>query len=713
MSKLSFGKALTEVARALRKSGFVVKNPLSLLPIESWVNSSGPIWATERCKNLKVVALELLAGNTVNIPDWTKKTKYKGQIIPDYPIFKVLVACISADNWRGVRLCLSVLNLYHLLKGPNRAKVVESIDNLSTPFDPIYERHQEAYLPYIDWFFDSLNFRFEDSDFKPRFFSSKVAELPGKNSRFDSILHRGTVPRTISHRVQRVTGYTRNIWLGGDPGPEDFFGGNIHVIHESGMKQRIIVIPSVWVQWSLDPLKHQLLGLLKGIWEDATHDQDSAVRFLKRNQGKGYYYAVDLSAATDNFPKLWQRHFLERAGVPIDLLDTMFELQYSFEGYNRFVKYERGQAMGLGPSFALFALTHHAILRGICKLRKLAPRSCYRILGDDIVILDNNVYKDYRQVLHDCGIPISVKKSINSNRLSEFAGKILWKGRDVTPIKWRNLTVSNVAVNAFAYTRIGLNPINLFTELSPYIRAVQCLPTNLGGISKDNKFHNPSDPYIRGLVNHRLSSFKKQLSYVVGVEKLKQEEILTQPGSVSNREDDLRIIQDLVTFTGPTDPKILPLHNLAKLSPSYRDTMNSLLEAIDHKDQLQLVPSVSKERFWTSSRIGRQRLLDKVSETRDRLSDLSIKELLMSQVKSKRAGKEYILNSQAFKLPPGIYSLKELKARRDKIAQEYVGLFMMDSPEYQAADDELRQFMESLIEDVKVRLVLPDSTIEN
>lgn len=43
------------------------------------------------------------------------------------------------------------------------------------------------------------------------------------------------------------------------------------------------------------------------------------------------------------------------------------------------------------------------------------------ILGDDIVILNNDVANKYKEVLHGLGVEVSVSKTMSSDKLFEFA----------------------------------------------------------------------------------------------------------------------------------------------------------------------------------------------------------------------------------------------------------------------------------------------------
>jgi hypothetical protein len=99
------------------------------------------------------------------------------------------------------------------------------------------------------------------------------------------------------------------------------------------------------------------------------------------------------------------------------------------------VKWSVGQPLGLQPSFAAFALSHHAIVLS------LRP-SFYKILGDDIVI-DERAGKELLQKYADLGIDISHDKSVTSNKLAEFGGRIITPNRILTQPKWKEMSDRN------------------------------------------------------------------------------------------------------------------------------------------------------------------------------------------------------------------------------------------------------------------------------
>lgn len=78
------------------------------------------------------------------------------------------------------------------------------------------------------------------------------------------------------------------------------------------------------------------------------------------------------------------------------------------------------------------ALTHHLIVM-IAALRSgKTDFKDYALLGDDIVIANTSVAEEYKKLLLDLDMPISIEKTHNSNDLYEFAKRWVYKGEEIT-----------------------------------------------------------------------------------------------------------------------------------------------------------------------------------------------------------------------------------------------------------------------------------------
>jgi hypothetical protein len=87
----------------------------------------------------------------------------------------------------------------------------------------------------------------------------------------------------------------------------------------------------------------------------------------------------------------------------------------------------------------MLALTHHLIVQ--CAYREVFPTSPftwydnYELLGDDIVLFDEDVAKVYLRLMTEFGVGINLSKSVLSNNGSfEFAKVTSYKGTTVSGI---------------------------------------------------------------------------------------------------------------------------------------------------------------------------------------------------------------------------------------------------------------------------------------
>lgn len=219
-------------------------------------------------------------------------------------------------------------------------------------------------------------------------------------------------------REFEISGYTE--------GDIPFHVGQISYIQEPGYKLRAVANPArVW-QYVLAPLGDFLFGKLRGLRDDFTFDQDAGIEKVKSFLGKGNrVYSVDLSDATNNFPLTYTLRLLMDI-VPKEL---MF-LVNLFGAISRspwltpegdLVQWTVGQPLGLFPSFAAFALSHHALLMTLSE-------SCsgeFALLGDDVVIVGDDLYSAYVSALEASDIPVSMSKTLNSYEYAEFAGRLI------------------------------------------------------------------------------------------------------------------------------------------------------------------------------------------------------------------------------------------------------------------------------------------------
>jgi hypothetical protein len=233
-------------------------------------------------------------------------------------------------------------------------------------------------------------------------------------------------------------------------------GGSIGYIQESGYKLRAVANPYRVHQVILEPLKNYAGNYLRSCPTDCTFDQESGQVWAQQKLREGKtLHAVDLSDATNNVPLLPQLFTLVTA-LRLDLGNrTTSDLLHYFAEVSRLdwkdphsgdsIRWNRGQPMGLGPSFFVFAIWHNATLRIANRQSgsKIPWEDAFRIVGDDVVIACDDTHKKYRQILDKWAIPISESKSLSSKECTEFVGKVITKGSSYAIPKFQSLSDRN------------------------------------------------------------------------------------------------------------------------------------------------------------------------------------------------------------------------------------------------------------------------------
>lgn len=205
--------------------------------------------------------------------------------------------------------------------------------------------------------------------------------------------------------------------------------GKIAKFEEGGGKWRLIGITDQWTQLALRNLHDGIYSVLrllgdKGI--DGTFDQVGPLRgkcFLAGLRPDSTAYSFDLSAATDRLPLSLQISVLEAFGFKgAKEWGSVLTDRWWKSDIGR-IKYAVGQPMGAYSSWAMLALTHHVLVQVAARRVGYSYLfTQYVVLGDDIVIFDNNVALAYKQLMLDAGVSINMTKSIISPKgVVEFA----------------------------------------------------------------------------------------------------------------------------------------------------------------------------------------------------------------------------------------------------------------------------------------------------
>jgi len=214
--------------------------------------------------------------------------------------------------------------------------------------------------------------------------------------------------------------------------------GRIVILQEGGAKGRTVCSPNAWIQFYMYPLHTYLMKCILDLERESVLqvkgpygiscvlDQLRGVYFTLNRLNSGAFCAgVDLSSATDRFPLGLQQILLRQMGLSV-YADVLEELRGPYWGPDgELWWYMRGQPMGLYGSFPLFHLTHYYLLADASQALGLTT-PCYAVLGDDVIITDEELYHSYIDMLTRIDVPISRHKSYQGD-LVEFAGFTILK----------------------------------------------------------------------------------------------------------------------------------------------------------------------------------------------------------------------------------------------------------------------------------------------
>jgi hypothetical protein len=191
-------------------------------------------------------------------------------------------------------------------------------------------------------------------------------------------------------------------------------------------------------------LGEEIYGVVRSLPWDCTFDQSKAIPAIQSHLLRGgQVHSIDLSNATDHFPLSLQETVLRTLfhKEDWDHIDLFIKISRGqWKSLLGDLQWTKGQPLGLYPSFGSFTLTHGLLLLHLAN--GLYDHQFY-VVGDDVVILDEKLREKYISMLDRMACPWSEDKSISSNKLSEFAGKIVTPTMVIPQLKWRRMSNDN------------------------------------------------------------------------------------------------------------------------------------------------------------------------------------------------------------------------------------------------------------------------------
>jgi hypothetical protein len=422
--------------------------------VDRWVRCSGVEWTVKRLKSLKVDLYRSRSGLPLITPAAkNRKGSFSGVI---GSLFRY--ASESEHNFRVVANSLMVYSLFkhESLSPAQREKFVNAVGSATSQVS-------ETWLDEFQKFVSSLNRRLAVGDPSPIAFhrgaEGKKAPLLDRRSAvqngsglasliyFATDAHKALFDKykPIYEKVAEgvdIDLFKQSLRSDSMPHNNETLGGEVHFLQEPGLKLRAIASPYLCHQVALKPLGDTLYSAMRTFPWDCTHDHTKPVPYVQSHLCQHRtIHSVDLSNATDYFPLEVQLRALKGLigdHLSIDLFEEISRSQWlSTIGT---IRWTQGQPLGLYPSFASFGLTHGLVLYYLLGKRY---ENEFFVLGDDVIILDDLLYDKYIKLLDYFGCPYSPDKSLSSNELCEFAGKVITSSCVHHTYKWREVSNDN------------------------------------------------------------------------------------------------------------------------------------------------------------------------------------------------------------------------------------------------------------------------------
>jgi len=479
--------------------------------IVKWHRSNGPEWTVARLKEGKLYYLHRLAGKEYTPSIWQRKnqngpTGSLGALLRLYGSQPAKV--LNALN--GASLFLAPSATAKQLK-----KFKESVCTGQSDYDRAC-RGEDPRFP-----FQVTGFRVASE--AARRAGVVTPSIPGlqirpprlwsdhswSSEKRAPLSDGSTVPETEAHvwiddnlrslvgTLERIVGSTSLLAKAGFPVSRNedfrkptFTGGHVAFIQEPGFKLRAVANPYRLWQVLTDGLKQTLFSKLRAIPEDCTYDQEKGVNAIRGwlEDGRETIYSVDLSDATNRAPLSEQLSLIRdwfdlrpaHAREQVDLVMGISRATWKMPD-GKPISWDKGQPLGLGPSFAMFALWHNKVLHALRK----EHGGDYVVLGDDVAIRGAGLHEAYRAYLRSRSMPVSQQKCIESKKLAEFAGKVVTPEAVYSVAKWRRVSDFNFVDVARS---LGPQSLPMFRPRQrEVLKVLSVVPEFLGGLGWNSK----------------------------------------------------------------------------------------------------------------------------------------------------------------------------------------------------------------------------------
>jgi hypothetical protein len=431
-------------------------NPFADLLVK-WSECSGEEWTVKRCKSLKLTLIHLRAG--IQPSDSfarNRRGEYKGVVgsllryglKSDKNFSQVLNAFMAYTHWTSVKLQKTQKDKFLTAVNAKDVEIHPSLKRaLKRTTRAFIGQHTISGKPQ-----SLLTWRGSPNKRAPSFNKETVSQ----SSKILAELMLTNNYETWEHIKLHYDGIYSEVFDGinihefidschyDDIDMQPMCAGEVHFLQEPGYKLRSIASPYRLFQVASEPLKNELGRIVSNLEWDCTHNQEKAfptVQELLRKHKT--VYSVDLSNATDYFPFSLQKLVLEQVfgkkNPYVSLFDDVSRSVWHSEIGD--IRWNKGQPLGFNPSFFSFTLTHGLLLQTLSGASSWNHE--FFIVGDDVLITNKKLFDNYCNCLEQLGCPYSPEKSLVSNELAEFAGKIILPDKVFPQLKWRDTSDEN------------------------------------------------------------------------------------------------------------------------------------------------------------------------------------------------------------------------------------------------------------------------------
>jgi hypothetical protein len=434
-------------------------NPLVDLTFK-WVRENGPEWTVQRLKAFKLDLIRRKAGLPSVLP-WVRKNSSG---LPFGIFGSVMRWCLHESSERNSRKrfnsalqALNIASLFtnHSVTKSQFDKFMDGVncdpnDNLTPSFYHNYSQFVKGHFPLHKVTRGQntlLEYRGSPTKWAPKFhLSTRVHQ--SDDIMAEMLYSFGSENYEFAWRFNELYAPVTHGILGPQVrlkvNPDKhLYGGEVHFLQEPGLKLRAIASPYRIHQLALKPIGDAIYDILKKLEWDCTFNQSKAIPWIQRSLSEGkVVHSIDLTGATDYFPLGLQLETLRSIFgdiTDINLIEEISRLRWKSELGD--IQWKRGQPLGLYPSFGMFTLTHGLLLLFLLGDKQYDHQ--FFVVGDDVIILDESLFKSYTDIMSVMKCPWSPQKSLSSFLLAEFAGKVITETQVLPTYKWRKISNDN------------------------------------------------------------------------------------------------------------------------------------------------------------------------------------------------------------------------------------------------------------------------------